>query len=131
MSTAGHRGKIGPLSTTVLIVDDHAGFRSLARRLLEAWGFVVVGEAGDAAEADAAVERLRPELVLLDMQLPGEDGLVLASRLSAIPRPPIVVLVSSRDPQDYGARLATSGAAGFIPKAELSSAALDTLLKAR
>jgi DNA-binding NarL/FixJ family response regulator len=116
---------------TVLIVDDHTGFRSFARRLLEAGGFDVIGEAGDAIEAAEAVRRLRPQLVLLDLQLPGEDGLVLATRLAATPVPPIVVLVSSRDPGDYGPRLRSSGAAGFIPKAELSPAAVAALLRAR
>ena len=58
---------------TVLIVDDHAGF-GFARQLLEAGGFEVVGEAQDGASAVAAVEKLRPDLVLLDIVLPDTDG---------------------------------------------------------
>jgi DNA-binding NarL/FixJ family response regulator len=72
----------------VLIVDDHDGFRSSARALLEAEGFDVVGEAGDAASALAAAARLRPEVVLLDIQLPGIDGFEVAARLAATPDPP-------------------------------------------
>lgn len=119
---------IGP---TVLIVDDHPGFRSFARKLLEKGGFRVVGEAATTAEAEAAVERLQPQVVLLDLQLPDEDGLALAGRISTDPAAPIVVLTSTRDPRDYGGRLAASGAAGFIPKAELSGSSLQALLEAR
>ncbi len=60
---------------TVLIVDDHAEFRASARALLEAEGFAVVGEAADGAQAIEAVAALRPAIVLLDVQLPGRDGL--------------------------------------------------------
>ena len=58
----------------VLIVDDHDGFRAGARALLEADGFEVLGEAADGSAALEAVRRLRPEVVLLDVQLPGTDG---------------------------------------------------------
>ena len=70
------------MAWTVLIVDDHAGFRGFARRLLEAGGFVVVGEVGDGVSALAAVERLRPELVLLDVMLPDTDGFTVAEQLA-------------------------------------------------
>src|SRR5262249_59108461 len=83
--------------TTVLIVDDHDGFRESAQALLEAEGFVVVGCAADGAAALAAVERLRPEAVLLDVQLPDVDGFTIAEQLAAIPRPARGGLVSSRD----------------------------------
>jgi DNA-binding NarL/FixJ family response regulator len=112
----------------VLIVDDHASFREFARRMLAASGYLVVGEAADAIEADSAVRLLQPELVLLDVHLPGEDGLTLASRLTAAPQPPAVVLTSSRDAGDYGSRLTECGARGFIPKADLTGEALDALL---
>src|SRR5215510_4608062 len=91
---------------TVLIVDDHDGFRSFAKTLLEAEGFEVVGEAGDAASALTAAERLRPEVVLLDIQLPGIDGFEVAARLAAAACPPQVVLVSTRDVSSYRRRLA-------------------------
>src|SRR5258708_16780591 len=73
---------------TVLIVDDHDGFRESARALLEAEGFAVVGDAADGAAAVAAVERLRPDVGLLDVQLPDVDGFAGARRLAAGPRPP-------------------------------------------
>ena len=73
--------------TTVLIVDDHEGFRQSARALLEAEGFAVVGDAADGAAAVAEVARLRPDVVLLDVQLPDLDGFAVAGRLAAAPRP--------------------------------------------
>jgi len=76
---------------TVLIVDDHSGFRSFARAVLEAEGFEVVGEADDAASAIAAAGRLRPQVVLLDIQLPDIDGFEVAERLSGEPHSPAVL----------------------------------------
>lgn len=115
---------------TVLIVDDHAGFRRMARRMLEEGGFSVVAEAGDAASALAAVAEHRPQLVLLDVQLPDLDGLAVAEALAEGDDPPIVVLTSSRNASDYGSRLVRSPARGFVPKAELSGLALTELLRA-
>src|SRR5262249_5647341 len=77
--SGGDRG----VRPTVLIVDDHAGFRESARALLEAEGFTVVGDAADGAAAVAAVARLRPDVVLLDVQLPDVDGFAVAGRLAA------------------------------------------------
>jgi DNA-binding NarL/FixJ family response regulator len=115
---------------TLLIVDDHPGFRSLARRLLTAGGFEVVGEAADGHAAIAAARRLRPDVVLLDVQLPGIDGLEVAARLRDGETAPAVVLISTRDRTDYGPRVDRCGARGFIPKAELSAAAIRALLGA-
>jgi DNA-binding NarL/FixJ family response regulator len=115
---------------TLLIVDDHPGFRSLARRLLAAGGFEVVGEAADGHAAIAAAHRLRPDVVLLDVQLPGIDGLEVAERLRDGEAGPAVVLISTRDRSDYGPRIDRCGARGFIPKAELSGAAVHALLGA-
>jgi DNA-binding NarL/FixJ family response regulator len=109
----------------VLIVDDHASFRSLARRLLVAGGLQVVGEAADAAGALAAVRDLAPDVVLLDVQLPDLDGFAVAEALAGEPVAPVVVLVSSRALSDYGHRVEASTARGFIAKAELSG---ETLL---
>jgi DNA-binding NarL/FixJ family response regulator len=112
----------------VVIVDDHAGFRSQARALLEAEGFDVVGEAGDGASALAAVGQLRPQVVLLDVQLPDIDGFEIAERLARAGDPPAVVLVSARGASAYRRRLARSRARGFIVKSELSGHALSALV---
>jgi DNA-binding NarL/FixJ family response regulator len=113
---------------TVLIVDDHDGFRSFARALLQAEGFAIVGEAPDGASALAAAARLRPDLVLLDVQLPDLDGFQVAERLAARDDPPAVVLVSTREAASYRRRLADTPARGFIPKGELSGSALRALV---
>jgi DNA-binding NarL/FixJ family response regulator len=113
---------------TVLIVDDHADFRESASALLEAEGFAVIGEAADGDEAIAAVERLRPQVVLLDIQLPDLDGFAVAERLAAASAPPRVVLISSREAAAYGPHLDGAAVMGFIPKRELSGSALAALV---
>jgi DNA-binding NarL/FixJ family response regulator len=113
---------------TVLIVDDHEAFRQSASALLEAEGFVVLGEAADGGTAIVESERLRPDVVLLDIQLPDEDGFTVAERLAAAPEPPAVVLISSREAEAYGPRLESAAARGFISKRELSGTALAALI---
>jgi DNA-binding NarL/FixJ family response regulator len=116
--------------TTVLIVDDHPSFRASARALLEAEGFEVVGEAEDGESALISVRDLAPDVVLLDVQLPDLDGFEITRRLSATnARKPKVVLVSSRDREEYGSLIPACGADGFVPKAELSGAAITALLE--
>ena len=112
---------------TVLIVDDHAGFRRAARAILEAEGYTVVAESATGTEAFDAVERFRPTLVLLDIGLPDLDGIEVAARLTTADRSLAVVLTSSRDACDCRLGLESSGARGFIPKAELSGAAVAAL----
>jgi DNA-binding NarL/FixJ family response regulator len=114
---------------TVLIVDDHVDFRESARALLEAEGFDVVGEAATGDEAISLVEKVRPEVVLLDIQLPDHDGFEVAEWLAARPVAPAVVLISGRDAAAYGERLARARARGFIPKRSLSGAALAGLVR--
>ena len=113
----------------VLVVDDHASFRRCASELLVAEGFDVVGEAEDGASAVALAARLKPELVLLDIQLPDTDGFAVAERLLAGHPGLQVVLVSSRDRSAYGPLIEASGAVGFISKAELTGEALERLLE--
>ena len=118
------------MAARVLIVDDHPAFRAAARRLLELEGYDVVGEAEDGLSALAAARTLRPDFILLDVQLPDLDGFEVAEQLSGDDNPPAVVLTSSRDRSDYGPCLATSPACGFLPKAELSAAGIADILPA-
>jgi DNA-binding NarL/FixJ family response regulator len=109
---------------TVLIVDDHGAFRSAARALLEAAGFEVVGEAADGFAALAAAARLRPDIVLLDIQLPDIDGFAVAERLAADRVPSAIVLTSSRSVTTFRRRLAAEPAWSFIAKSDLSAEAV-------
>jgi DNA-binding NarL/FixJ family response regulator len=113
---------------TVLVVDDHAVFRSRARSLLEAEGYEVIGEAADGATAVAEAQRLRPDVVLLDVQLPDLDGIDVAARLTGDGDAPAVVLTSSRDWSDSADLIARSGARGFVPKDQLSGAVIGDLV---
>jgi len=116
------------MATTLLIVDDHAGFRAFARALLEAEGFLVVGEAETGEEALRAADALRPEIVLVDIVLPDFDGFALCARLTERVDPPAVVLTSSRDESTYRRRIGASRAHGFIPKNQLTGAAIAALV---
>jgi len=117
------------VSKSVLIVDDHPSFRASARRMLEAGGYSVVGEAADGAEAIAAAGALGPDLVLLDVQLPDLNGFEVAERLAMLgAERPQVVLTSSRDLAEYGDEVAASPVRGFIPKSDLSGEALAELI---
>jgi|SRR5579884_2500603 len=113
---------------TILIVDDHQGFRMFARTLLASEGFEVIGEAADGEAAVRAVAERRPDVVLLDVQLPEVDGFEVADRLARADDPPAVVMTSTRDAADYGTRLGNAPILGFIPKQELSGAAIGALL---
>ena len=114
---------------SVLIVDDHLRFRATARRWLTRAGFDVIGEVADGADALESATRLRPDIVLLDVQLPHTSGFEIAARLTKNGASPIVVvLTSTRDAAEFGDLIAQSGAAGFIPKAELSGPRLSAFL---
>lgn len=114
---------------TVVIVDDHPSFRASARAILEASGFEVVGEASDGTSAVEAVERLGPDVVLLDVQLPDATGFDVCERLAdGDGHAPAIVLVSSRDLADYGELVESSCACGFVPKAELSGEIIRALI---
>ena len=117
-----------PVPPTVLIVDDHAAFRESSRALLESEGFTVVGEAAEGRSALAQVRSVRPDVVLLDIQLPDVDGFEVAEWIAAMSAAPAVVLVSSRSAASYGPRLARTAAVGFIAKVDLSGESLARLL---
>jgi DNA-binding NarL/FixJ family response regulator len=112
----------------VLVVDDDAAFRSLARRLLLAFGLSPTGEADSVSTALTAAESLRPDAVLVDIGLPDGDGITLASLLTALPWRPRVVLTSSDADAATAADVRRSGAAAFVPKDQLPNAELDRLL---
>jgi DNA-binding NarL/FixJ family response regulator len=109
---------------TVLIVDDHPPFRAAARALLEADGFAVVGEAADGAGALVRVAELRPEVVLLDIQLPDLDGFSVAQQIEGGGSSATIVLTSSRSAASFRRRLDAHPGWSFIPKSELSGPAL-------
>lgn len=111
-----------PGRTDVLVVDDHRAFRELARRMLEAAGFTVQ-VAADGAAATESARIHRPRLVLLDIQLPDTDGFALADVLTRQQEDQVIVLTSGRDLADFGGRIDSSRAAGFVAK-ELVSASL-------
>jgi len=113
---------------TILVVGDHAGFRTYATAFLAACGFRVVGEAADGRAALEASSQLRPDVILLDIQLPDIDGFEVARQVLAEPDRPTIILTSTRDAQDYGRRIEESGAAGFVTKARLTAVALREIL---
>jgi DNA-binding NarL/FixJ family response regulator len=101
----------------VLIVDDQTPFlRAMSAVIGETTGFAVVGEAASGEEAIVTVEALLPDLVLMDVNLPGMDGVEATRRLRERPSPPVVVLLSTYD-EDAGARfMAECGAAAYVTK---------------
>ena len=114
------------MATSILIVDDYAPFREKARSLLQAEGFDVVGEAENGAEALRIAEEVRPDVVLLDVQLPDFDGFEVARRLRRLEPAPEVILTSSRD--DYRQLVDASAARAFVLKDELSGESLAAAL---
>jgi DNA-binding NarL/FixJ family response regulator len=115
------------MTRTILIVDDHARFRRSVRALLVAEAFEVVGEAADGQAAITEVDRLHPGIVLLDVQLPDLDGFAVAAELAALPAPPMIILISSRDRGSYEPQLRDARVAGFISKSHLTGAAIRAL----
>ena len=115
----------------VLIIDDNSDFRTAARHLLERHAFVIVAEAENGISGIEKAKEHRPDLALLDVQLPDVDGFEVAERLSQLDTPVDVILTSSLDGTDFGALVEHNSALGFIPKAELSAQAIEALLAVR
>jgi DNA-binding NarL/FixJ family response regulator len=107
------------MSVRVLIVDDQAPFRMAARAVVEATdGFEVVGEVESGEASVDAARELRPDLVLMDVNLPGIDGLEATRRILSESQPVVVLLLSTYEPEDYAPKAAECGAAAYIPKSE-------------
>jgi DNA-binding NarL/FixJ family response regulator len=118
------------VSPSVLVVDDDARFRELVTALLLAWGYDVVGEAGDVHEALARAGALRPDVALVDVGLPDGDGFSLSRQLCELPWPPRVVLISSDGDGASSSAARRAGAAGFLRKDQLSDVSLRPLAEA-
>jgi two-component system, NarL family, invasion response regulator UvrY len=112
----------------VLTVDDQAMFRDAARDVIEATpGFVAVGEASGGEEALEAVRRLRPDLVLCDVRMPGMDGVEVANRLADSHPDTVVVLISIEEPLDVVAATRRASAARLVRKQEFGPRLLREL----
>jgi CheY-like chemotaxis protein len=106
----------------VLIVDDLEPFRQAASAVVGATpGFVVVGTAVDGEESLAAVDEQRPDLVLMDVNLPGIDGLEATRRIRSREDAPVVVLLSTYEFSDIGGEAFSCGARAYLTKAEFDS----------
>ncbi|MGH3645029.1 MAG: LytR/AlgR family response regulator transcription factor [Mycobacterium sp.] len=113
-----------------VIVDDSANFVDAARRLLEHDGIMVVGVASTSAEALRCVQDLRPDVILVDVDLGEENGFELAEQIhrSALPAPPPVIMISTHNEQELADLIATSPAVGFVAKLGLSGGAIRNLV---
>jgi DNA-binding NarL/FixJ family response regulator len=110
-----------------LIVDDSLQFLQAARSALELDGLAVVGVAATASDALERVDELRPQVVLVDIDLGEDSGFDVARRVARTPRTS-VILISTYAEDDYAELIAESPAAGFISKSELSAHAVHRLL---
>ena len=126
MAIAG--AKIERVATSVLIVDDDASFRALAKRLLNAAGLKVVGQADSVGAGLAAARAIKPDAILLDVMLPDGDGVAFAAEFASLPWKPRVLLTSSSREVAGEDEIDGSGAIGFVPKHELPDAPLEQLL---
>jgi CheY-like chemotaxis protein len=112
----------------VVVVDDNPRFRAVAAEVVAATaGFVVVGSAGSGEEALAALERLRPDLVLMDVRLPGIDGVEAARAAARLPFPPVVALLSADERPEIAEDPRSHGATAFVHKQRFSPRMLRAL----
>ena len=129
MSGRGQPILFGVDRVRVLIVDDDERFRALARRMVGAAGYDVVGTAANGAAAITALATLRPDAVLLDVQLPDASGIAIARQISDADGDVRVVLTSTDSTLVDDAVLAGSGAAAFVPKDQLAVSVLRSLIE--
>ena len=109
----------------VLVVDDQLVFRQAAREVIEATPeFVLLGEATSGTHALAAVDELHPDLVLVDVRMPGMDGIETAAHLHSAHPDSVVVLISIDEPPDVPTRIASCGAATLVRKQDFGPALL-------
>jgi DNA-binding NarL/FixJ family response regulator len=109
------------VAVRVLIVDDLEPFRRAARAVVEATAdFEVAGEAADGEASVEAAELLRPDIVLMDVNLPGISGLEATRRIRATAPRIMVLLMSTRDAQEFAGKAAECGAAAYLPKSLLT-----------
>ena len=125
----GAVGMIALVPRSVLVIDDDHVFRSLARRMLHASGMVVVGEAATVEAGIAAARELQPDAALVDINLPDGDGVSVARALSALPRPPRILLTSTDADAASPEEVRDAGAVGFVTKDQLPSTPLRSLLE--
>jgi CheY-like chemotaxis protein len=130
MRLEGTRATLEAMAFRVLIVDDNGAFLYAARRLLAREGLQVVGIAATGAEALRRVGDLRPDVVLVDIELAQESGFEVARRLiDHDPEGPAVILVSTHAEEDLAELIDESPAIGFLPKAGLSAPAIRGLVQ--
>lgn len=127
MSGCPASGTLETMTIRVLVVDDDAGFRRVASALLAARGMEVVGESPDAESAPAAVLALRPDWVLMDLHLPGADGLSASRAIGLLDQPPRILLTSTESSFASAEELEGCGVCAFVPKDELFAADLVAL----
>jgi CheY-like chemotaxis protein len=112
-----------------VIVDDDEEFLKVAQALLERDGLTVAGVAHGCAEAVQRTEALRPDVVLIDIRLGRESGFEVARRLADNGHSAALIMISTHAGEDYAELIVESPATGFLPKAELSAAAIRRILE--
>ena len=111
----------------VMLVDDHPVVRDGIRAMLESAGFEVAGEASDGHEAAELACALEPDVILMDVRMPGVDGLEATRQLKAAVPETAVIIVTSFDNQDYMLRAIEAGAAGYVLKGVSRQLLLDAI----
>lgn len=122
------RWQTDPVKLRCVIVDDDASFLKVAQTFLDADGLTVAGVASTCAQAVQRVEALRPDVVLIDIRLGEESGFDAARQLAADGHAAAVIMISTHAEADYADLIAESPVSGFLPKAEVSAAAIRRIL---